>query len=483
MATVPIPMRSLPLLALLFTVHAFAAVPLPPEAEPWTTLTAGEFRIYSNASPNATRAIAVNLLRMREVLGKVTTLDVRAAKPTYVLVFRNARSFAPYRDAIFGQEHAPVNGAFVQGRMANFIALDAAAEGGVARVVYHELTHQLMRNTIPGLPLWVDEGLAEYYSTFSVRDDEVRVGYAIPDHIIALRRREPLIPMARFFAMDQQSPELADPRRRTRFYAQAWALVHYFLSGGAARKARLDAFLDAIRAGRPAAEATPILGSDYAAMEVEVRSYVRRPSMTFLSHQLDELVVPAPEIPRAATRDEVLYALGSMLSSEELLAEAVRVNPSHADAHAMLGYTLEARGDRPAALAHFEKAISLGSRDATMELLYRRELGEREFAEVRAAEKLYAEGKQEQALAAMRALLLTTTDEDLKEHLRGVIGVHEDRVAREARTKAMNDIIAAAEAGKTQEALALIDALLAKTTDEELREQLTAMRKELASHE
>jgi hypothetical protein len=51
-----------------------------------------------------------------------------------------------------------------------------------------------LRNTIPGLPLWVDEGLVEHYSTFSVRDYEVRAGYAIPDHMIALRRREPLIP-------------------------------------------------------------------------------------------------------------------------------------------------------------------------------------------------------------------------------------------------------------------------------------------------
>ena len=137
---------------LLFSLHALAAVPPPPESEPWTTLTAGEFRVYSNASPGATRAIATNLLRMREALGKVTTIDVRAAKPLYVLVFRNTRAFAPYRDAIFGQQDAPVNGAFVQGRLANFILLDAAAEGGVARVVYHELTHHFMRSTVPGLP-------------------------------------------------------------------------------------------------------------------------------------------------------------------------------------------------------------------------------------------------------------------------------------------------------------------------------------------
>ena len=481
-------MRSLPLLALLLTFRALAAVPLPPESEPWTTLTAGEFRIYSNASPNATRAVAVDLLRMREALAKVTTLDMHSAKPTYVLVFRNKASFAPYRDAIFREQNAPVSGAFVQSRVANFIVLDAAAEGGVARVVYHELAHHFLRNTIPDLPLWVNEGLAEYYSTFSVRGDEVRIGYPIPDHVIALRRREPLIPLARFFAMTEQSPEFTDTRRQGRFYAQAWALVHYFLSGGEARRARLEEFLAALRAGKSAAAATEALGSDYAAIELEVRSYVRRPSMAFISHKLDELVVPAPEAARPAPRDELLYALGAMLvghrateaDGEALLAAAVRVNPSHAEAHAMLGYTLESRGDAAAAMPHYEKALALGSRDATVERLYRRERGERESSELRAAELLYAEGKQEEAIAAMRALLARTEDEDLQEHLRGVIGVHEDRTARELQTKAMNDIIAAAKAGNTREALALIDALLAKVMDEELRTQLEAMRLELA---
>lgn len=427
-------MRALSLLAFLlfFSLDTLAAVPLPPETDEWVTLTAGEFRVYSNASPNATRAIATNLLRMREALGKVTTLEMRAAKPTYVLVFRNKASFAPYRDAIFGKENAPVSGAFVSVAAGNFIAVDAAAEGGVARVVYHELTHHFMRNTVPGLPLWLDEGLAEYYSTFSVRGDEVRVGYLIPAHVMSLRRREPLIPMERFFALDQQSPEFADARRQKRFYAQAWALVHYFLAGGEARRARLEEFLSAIRAGRSAAEATAILGSDYPAMQQEIRSYVRRPSMTFTSYKLDDMVVPTPEAPRPASRDEVLFVLGAMLSPE-----AVRVDPPKADAV------------------------------------------EREAAEVRAAERLLREGKVEQGLAAMRALLATTENEDLQEHLRGVIGAHEDLAAREQQTKAMEEIIAAAKAGRAAEARSLIDALLAKTKDESLRAQLEAMRREL----
>ncbi|HYC91180.1 MAG TPA: DUF1570 domain-containing protein [Thermoanaerobaculia bacterium] len=472
-------LRSLALLLLLAT-NTRAAVPPPPESEPWTALTAGEFRIYSNASAHATQGIATNLLRMREALGKVTTLAVRTDKPTYVLIFRSEASFAPYRDAMFHGNDAPVSGAFLSGRAANFITINAAAEGGVTRLVYHELAHHFMRNTIPGLPLWLDEGLAEYHSTFSVRGHEVRIGVMIPEHVRALRsRRQPLIPLERHFAVDQQSPEYTDPRPQRRFYAQSWALVHYFYSGGPERRARLEAFLEAIRSGRSAAEATPLLGSDYPAMAVELMTYVRRPSMTFTSYRLDELVVPALDAPRPLPRGELLYALGSLLTGadgEALLAEAVRVDPSHAEAHAMLGYARQARGDHDGALAMFEKAASLGNRDEAIRELHANALRERDSAAAHRAQRQYEEGHEEEAIAAMRSILERTSDEELKEHLQGVIGVHEERVARELREKAMHDIIAAAQAGKTKEALALIDALLAKTTDEEERAQLMAMR-------
>jgi hypothetical protein len=446
-------MRLLGLLALLAAVAVHAAVPVPSETDGWTVLTAGEFRIYSNASAHATRQIAVNLLRMREALGKVTTLNVRAAKPIHVFVFRNRRAFAPYRDALFEQRNAPVSGGFVQGMAANAIVLDAAAEGGVARVVYHELTHALMRNTVPGLPLWLDEGLAEYYSTFSVRGDEVRIGYPVSRHVLALRKPEPLIPLARHFVIDQQSPEYEDPRQHARFYAQSWALVHYFLWGGKERRARLEAFLEALRAGKPAAEATALLGTDYPAIEVELLSYVKRPAMAFLAYRVDELTVPVPEDPKPVARDELLYALGSLFTAhsataadgERMLAEAVRLNPS--------------RAKRPAVEETLQETP--------------------ESAAVHAAEELYAQGKQEEAIAAMRALLAATQDAALREHLQGVIGIHEERTARELQTKAMDAIIAAAREGKTGKALTLLDALLPKVTDEQLRTQLAAMRREL----
>jgi len=103
-----------------------------------------------------------------------------------------------------------------------------------------------------------------------------------------------------------------------------------------------------------------------------------------------------------------------------------------------------------------------------------------EFAKVRAAEHLFDEGKEAQAINQMRAILATTQDEDLREHLTGVIASYDEHVERERQSKAIAEVLANANAGKTKEALALLDALIPSVTDEDLLKQLKDMRKELA---
>ncbi|HVR38126.1 MAG TPA: hypothetical protein VMU84_03460, partial [Thermoanaerobaculia bacterium] len=179
-------MKRLLVLALLLASTARAAIPFPSEKEKWLKLSAAEFQIFSNASERDTQQIATDLLRMREAIGKITQLKVRSPLPMYVFVFRNERSFAPYRDAIFERKNASVTGGFLPSRNANFVILQGDADS-VERIVYHELTHYFVENTLSGLPLWFNEGLAEYYSTFATSGDKVKIGMAVPEHVVWLR--------------------------------------------------------------------------------------------------------------------------------------------------------------------------------------------------------------------------------------------------------------------------------------------------------
>jgi Flp pilus assembly protein TadD len=372
------------LLTLLLAANTFAALPLPNEKEKWLKLTAAEFRIYSNASARETEEIATNLLRMREAIGKVTRLEVRSRLPMYVFVFRNERAFAPYRDAVSDRRNATVDGLFLSTGRANFVLLQGDA-GRVDRVVYHELTHYFVNNTVSGLPLWFEEGIAEYYSTFQSSGEKVSIGFPIDDHVHWLRDGNTM-PLAQLFAVDVKSPDYSEGRRQGIFYAQSWALTHYLLRHPE-RRDQLPFFLDLLRDGKPTDVAfQSAFQVSYADVEKELRNYLRNSRWTYTSYALDELQIPPVEAPMPAERDDVLFALGNLAGhgpdamlddAVKFLDEATRLNAKHAEAHAALGLVHERRRDRAAATAAYEKAVALGSLDPTVYINYGSALVER----------------------------------------------------------------------------------------------------------
>ena len=48
------------------------------------------------------------------------------------------------------------------------------------RVVYHELTHSFVKNTVANVPLWLSEGIAEYVSVRPDPDHVLPAGYVHP---------------------------------------------------------------------------------------------------------------------------------------------------------------------------------------------------------------------------------------------------------------------------------------------------------------
>lgn len=366
------------LLTLLLATNTFAALPLPTEKEKWLKLTAGEFRIYSNASERETEEIATDLLRMREAIGKVTRLDVRSRLPMYVFVFRNERAFAPFRDAVMERRNASVAGVFLSADTANFVLLQEDAGSRVDRVVYHELTHYFVNNTLTGLPLWFMEGIAEYYSTFQSHGEKVSIGFPIDEHVHWLRGGNTM-PLAQLFAVDIKSPDYSEGRHQGIFYAQSWALTHYLLRTPE-RREQLPVFLSLLRDGKPTDVAfQAAFQGTYADLEKELRQYIRSPRWSYTSYALDELRIPSVEEPVIADRDDVLFALGNLAGhatdamlddAVKFLGEATRLNPEHAEAHAALGSVHERRRDRAAANAAYEKAVALGSSDPAVYLKY-----------------------------------------------------------------------------------------------------------------
>ena len=361
----------------LLAVSALAIEP-PREKERWTTLTIDELTIYSSANDSTTRDVASGLLRLRDALSAVTKLRVRSPLPTRVIIFGDQRGFAAYCEAAIGRSDH-LTGLFLSHPEGNHLLIDGSAHS-VDRVAYHELTHYFLRNTIPGdVPLWFNEGLAEFYSTFRQRNDAVEVGLPVEEHIDWLRTQT-LIPLKELLAINRQSKEYHEGNRQGVFYAESWALVHYLMIGSPERRDQLGTYVGLIHGGQTIDNAFRVaFHGTYDDLERELRKYLRGFTMKYIRYTLADFKAREVPAPQPLSRDVLLVGLGDLLlnsltprfgEAETFLAAAIKANPSNADAYAEMGVAKAWQRDNAEAEKYFEKAVQLGSRSATPYLLY-----------------------------------------------------------------------------------------------------------------
>lgn len=541
---------------LLFLALPLSAAPLEPPKpnEKWITVSVEEFEFISNASPAKTLDIARDMLRMRAAIGQVTNLKIRSTLPTKVFLFAGERGFAAYRDALLGRKAERVGGLFAHGDIGNFIVM--RTDEDVDRVVYHELTHYLVKNTVGGLPLWFNEGIAEYYSTFRTVGKSMHIGLPVTEHVLWLRN-ETLIPLPELFATTKESPNYNEGDRVGGFYAESWALLHYLLADPD-RRTKLGHFLSHLGAGKSVDEAfTAAFAMKYAQLEQELRGYVRRRTFSYVNIPLADSYEAELPAPQPMPRDALLFQFGHLLahsgranaaSAERFLNESLAANPNNAAAHADLGRLHETSGRRAQADAAYTAAVKLGSDDpqvflqaasSLMERYFGREAANVPRAEMIKIRELFARATQldptlalawaglgatyvgqtedldagiaalEKSLAlrpgdeqsafhlaqvyanagrAAEAVKLvrrleesTTLDADKKAYLR-TIEEHFDRTAAQEKIVAsMNEAITKANAGRFQEALDMVDAILPSIVDAKLRAEAERFREAVAA--
>lgn len=79
-------------------------------------------------------------------------------------------------------------------------------------------------------PVWLEEGLAEVFSTFEVRKDQAEWGRAIGEHVLILNRMAPLS-LAQLLAVGRGELFHGDSLQTGIVYAESWAFVHYLIFG------------------------------------------------------------------------------------------------------------------------------------------------------------------------------------------------------------------------------------------------------------
>ena len=102
------------------------------------------------------------------------------------------------------------------------LRLDAQGEHPYA-TVYHEYTHLLCSGAAEWLPLWLNEGLAEFYQNTEIRDKEVVLGEPSPENVLLLRQNR-LMPLPILFRVDRV------PRTTTKRIGAPFSMPNHGLS-------------------------------------------------------------------------------------------------------------------------------------------------------------------------------------------------------------------------------------------------------------
>jgi tetratricopeptide (TPR) repeat protein len=340
----------------------------------WTSIQSKNFFLVGNASEKEIRQVAVRLEQFREAFTHLfPRMKFTTPVPTTVVVFKSDSSFKPFKPI------PNVAGYFQPGQDVNYISLTTELQGqDPYTVIFHEYVHLLIDNTIGNAPLWFNEGLAEYYSTFKISDDQkVVLGNPIANHVFLLRENK-ILPLRTLFQVDHKSPHYNERNKQSIFYAQSWALMHYLIIGKAGRADQMGLFLEKIRANVPMEQAfQTAFQMSFETMEKELRDYVRQDRYNVLNGHFERKLETDTEMRSAPVSEAEAQAyLGDLLlhsnrkDSETYIQKALTLDPNSALANSAMGMAKLRDGKPAEALVNLERAVTANSQNYLVHYYY-----------------------------------------------------------------------------------------------------------------
>jgi hypothetical protein len=135
----------------------------------WIEVRSPHFTVLTNSSEKDGRHVASQFERMRTVFHiLMPSASDDAAAPITVLALKDKASFRTLEpEAYLGKNKLELAGFFQRAADKNYVLLRLDTEGDHPyATVYHEYTHYMLRKDEGWMPLWLNEGIAEFYQKY-----------------------------------------------------------------------------------------------------------------------------------------------------------------------------------------------------------------------------------------------------------------------------------------------------------------------------
>lgn len=333
--------------------------------KPWAEVDSPHFRVMSNGGEHEAQHVAYEFELMRATLAdRFPGARMETGAP--VLIFAvsgedTAMQLAPWMQKE-KQKGILVGGFFEPHWEKKFAMVRLDTYGPQTdQIIYHEYTHAVLHANFRWLPMWLDEGTAEFFS--NTRFDHGKIYIGDPSPRARLLKQHTLIPIETLLT----TRSLRDGDEAGIFYAEAWAFVHFLSFGPAMQNgAKLHQFEVLLQKGMEQKAAFNTVFGAPASLEESFREYAQQFAFPVGSLNnppaLDEKSFQVRKLSAAET-DALLasYGLWSQHAQEAdpLIEKAIAEDPNLGLAHEDQGFLNFMQGKDAEAEASFAKAFEL----------------------------------------------------------------------------------------------------------------------------
>ncbi|GEM_PF-5507465 len=356
----------------------FAPLPAAAVEGPWLEMRMDRTTIFSSADRATTTEIARALSTFQGVMTRISgRLSEPSALPTAVYIFSGREGFEDFAVRTSNGGQSRLGGYVVQTRWQRFVVADLPADAGAdeAALAWRSLFRAELERADVDLPIWLQEGLGDYFASFRYREGRAVLGGTRKAMVRDLRERT-WLPFSRLEAIDRSAPELH--AKDSIFSAQAWLIAHFVLHRNDphdldAWQQNLRTFLDAL-AEEDSLEIALETSVGIAAGETDLR--LRRHLEKVADDPRGMLLTFDAEAETAGAirileEPEKLVALGDLLAlalesddgAERYYRQALQFEQERAAARRGLAYCADLRQAHEEAAESYELSLDLAKED------------------------------------------------------------------------------------------------------------------------
>jgi tetratricopeptide (TPR) repeat protein len=336
----------------------------------WTVAQNSHFEVYSQSDDEAVKKAFTWFEQLRAffeqngLLGANFNDQDRAA--LRVIGFRSEREYAEFR------LHPAADAYYVSDGTRDYIVM-AALQPRNFDTAAHEYAHYVLHVSGLKLPAWLNEGLAEFFSTLRLNRSGYELGGDLPARTQTLRRNKWLA-LGELLELTSESSMPYTRKGASVFYAESWALVEMLITSPQ-YAGHFHELVSRLSTGSNGAQALrEIYSKPLDQIRKDLESWIEQPRSTrFVLDRPAALAVTLrselSERQSATLLAQLSLVTGRIEQAKARYEELSRESPNDPDFRAALGAIALRQGNRQEALAQWRQAINNKVTDA--QLCYR----------------------------------------------------------------------------------------------------------------